>query len=296
MKHGRHRFVGPPALTPTWWTRAIVERARSCLDCDVTRLGATPLVVSIQSNDVGRTLRLVVEPFGDGGKPREISLGRAPDGSMRGHPSAAAIGDVLAVAAQFGRSSYAIYFVDTKKMRLTKTAKLSIPPLTRDGLTDGHAPYIAAGPDRFGVAIGHSDELVWLEYDVRGRERVSPRVLTNSLAVTTKPWVVWTGDNFSVLTNRTVGTGIRSRQAPELLSISPDGAALKQLTTLDSFALTPDTQTWVVSGRLLFEEGAHFLAAKTYPLSVSQKSKFQLFRVGRSGAVDTRECPDIDEE
>ncbi|NVJ16756.1 MULTISPECIES: hypothetical protein [Myxococcaceae] len=254
------------------------------------------MVVSIKSNDFGRSLRLVVENLGDGGKQREISLGRSPDGSMRGHPSAAVIGDVLAVAAQFGRSSYVLYFVDTKKMRLAKTAKLSMPPLTEDGMTDGHAPYLAAGPDRFGVAIGHSDELVWLEYDVRGRERVPPRVLTNSLAVTTKPWVVWAGENFSVLTNRTVGSGFSSRQAPELLSITPDGAAFKQLTTLDGFALTPETRTWVVSGRLIFEGGAHFLAAKTYPLSVSKKSKFQLFRVGRSGAVEARECPDIDEE
>ncbi|NVJ24658.1 hypothetical protein HUW62_25860 [Myxococcus sp. AM011] len=252
--------------------------------------------MSFKTNDTGRAPRLVLESL-DGGTPKEIPLGRTPDDSDAAPLSAAVLGDVMAVAAQFGRSSYSLYFIDTKKMRLVKTAKLALPPLTQDRLHSWHLPVVAAGPDRFGIAIGHADELVWLEYDPRGRERVAPRILTTSLATTIKPWVVWGGDRFFVLGDRTVEKRFRLTQVPELLAVSPDGTSLERLVSLDGFALTPETSQWVGSGRLIFEKGALFLAARTYARdSTTNRAKFQPFRASTGGAVDVRECPDIDEE
>lgn len=291
--------MGPPALVPTWWTRTLVERVRSCLDCDAVMLGASPVVVSLSRNQMGRPDRIVLEYPGSGEARREVPLGRAArlvDEPTRGNPSAAVLGDVLAVVTQLGSSEYVAYFVDAKRMRLRTATRLRLPELSRDGLTSSHPPAIAAGPDRFGIAIGHSDELVWLELDASGKQRSSARVLDG--VSETEPRVAWNGQRFAVLLRRHEGSELASRLVPQLWTVSPDATRIERLVGLEGNPNNRGAGTWHLSGRLTFENGAYFVAAKLWPESPVGKEyqHFALFRIGVDGTVEQRACEDIDEE
>lgn len=277
---------------PSWWTRATLERARSCLTCDVIQLDGVPTMIDMA---LGGGIRealdhFVIEP--EGGEARDIALASArrhfeyrPYGGLVAATNGHDIGIVVAASAD------GFVFVGTTAdgRRITHATPLSLPADETGRPDRWDQAAIAASPDRFAVAIGHSAGAVWFEFDLHG-DLVAGPVRLRGLGGT-HPQVVWTGERFALLAERRAGEGFGAQPMPAVWLVNAAEPSVDRVVELPRDA---DDRRWIVSGEFLYEHDAMFFAAKGW--SVRSGDRFELFRVGRDRTLASRECEDIDEE
>lgn len=281
-------------LLPRWLPDEFKPRLSDPFPPVPLLLNGTPSIIEIVRNERGRAVGIAINRWVDDALTRSkyILLPSSAQSALSGFyrdADASVNGASDIGVAILAESVVVVVITDAMRLRVRKSLRLQLP--ARGGERPGR-PRISYGGGLYGVVVPLGSELFWFEVDSSGSILRGP-ILLNAHAV--QPRLVWNGDRFVVL-GSPPGEGDHTLA---LYEIAPRGMEPSQWHVLArSYNPTNpfNQRRYFVCGDLLFEGDSYFLLVSSWAASHRDPDKrFEMYRIGRDGSVESQRCPISDE-